>query len=604
MCGIVGAVAQRNVGKILIEGLHRLEYRGYDSAGLAIIDADNKLNLAKEQGKVSILETSFKQRQFDGHCGIAHTRWATHGIPSKTNSHPHCSDHIAVVHNGIIENYRELGVKLKHRGYSLVSETDTEVIPHLIHSYYKGDLLAACQQAITKLKGAFAIAIISSKHPNHLIATRKSSPLLLGKGIEEMFVASDTLALKQVTDQFMYLDDGDLVHLKPDGSVDCIDANNKAKQLSFQIEEDKYDSKDKGEYRHYMDKEIRQQPAVVKATSEGYLNFDHINIQQIGIAGMDMLKQAKAVQIVACGSSFYAASVARIWIEEWANIPCRVEIASEFIYRSNYVPSQCVLLLISQSGETADTLTALRKSKKMGYLGSMAICNVPNSSLVREVNACFLTKAGFEVSVASTKAFVTQLVALQILAIGIADIQGLSTEKHKQLAQDLAQLPTILEQTLELQPKIEKFAQHFVHEHNMLFLGRGSNFPIACEGALKMKEITYIHAEAYAAGELKHGPLALIDEHMPVLAISPNDGLIEKLKSNLKEVEARDGKLYLITDDASISGIDAIVMPKIPESIIPIAYTLPLQMLAYQVAVIRGNDVDQPRNLAKSVTVE
>ena len=604
MCGIVAAVAQRNIAEILIEGLKRLEYRGYDSAGLCIVDSENTLQLCRKKGKVAVLEQQFHSEDFNGHSGIAHTRWATHGVPSDTNSHPHTSDHIAVVHNGIIENYKELKEDLLEQGYQFQSETDTEVIAHLMHAHYKGDLLTAFKSVLLKLKGTFALAIISSEQPNHLVAARKSSPLLLGKGVNEMFLASDTIALKQVTDRFMYLDEGDIVYLTPDGNAQCYSANGQPKALDFQIDHENYDGSDKGDYRHFMEKEIHQQPEVVRATLEPFLGEQGLNIESLGIKAVALLQKTKVIQIIACGSSYYAALVARHWIEEWANIPCRVEIASEYIYRKNFVPKNCLMVLISQSGETADTLTALRKAKKMDYIGSLAICNVPNSSLVREVDATLLTRAGFEVSVASTKAFVTQLVALQVLAISLGGDNGLSQQRQYELSQALRDLPQLLAEILQQKSVIEKFALHFVSEQNMLFLGRGLHFPIACEGALKMKEISYIHAEACPAGELKHGPLALIDEHMPVLAISPNNGLIEKLKSNLKEVEARGGRLYIVSDDCNISGVDSITMPTMPESITPIAYTLPLQILAYNVAVIRGNDVDQPRNLAKSVTVE
>jgi len=604
MCGIIGATAQRDVGKILIEGLKRLEYRGYDSAGLAIIDNQQNLCTIRKQGKVQVLQQQYLQDNPKGLCGIAHTRWATHGVPSDSNSHPHTSDHISVVHNGIIENYKEIKANLEAKGYQFISDTDTEVIPHLIHSFYQGDLLKATQSALQLLNGAYAIAVISSQNPNEIVATRHKSPLLVGKGVDEYFVASDTLALKQVTDRFAYLEEGDVVHLQASNAITCYDASGATKNLEFNIDSDPYDASDKGEYRHFMDKEIHQQPEVVKATIAPFLTDNKIIGDALGYKVQSLLKKTKAVQIVACGSSYFAALVMRYWLEDWGNMLCRVEIASEYIYRDNFVPDDCLILLISQSGETADTLSALRKSKDLGYVGSLAICNVPNSTLVREADATLLTKAGFEVSVASTKAFVTQLALLQVLAIRLATINGMTDDKQHELVTALQQLPQFLQQVLTLEPIIEKFAEHFVNENDMLFLGRGAHYPIACEGALKMKEISYIHAESYAAGELKHGPLALIDEHMPVIAVSPNDGLIEKLRSNLKEVEARGGKLYVISDEQAPFSIDSITMPKIPTSITPIVYTLPLQMLSYQVAVIRGNDVDQPRNLAKSVTVE
>ena len=611
MCGIVGAVAQRSVTGILLEGLKRLEYRGYDSSGVAIIDKHQQLQRRRHAGKVAILEQDLQSQPLAGTTGIAHTRWATHGVPSDSNAHPHCSDHIAVVHNGIIENHQKLRDQLLAQGYQFSSETDTEVVAHLLHHHYhqlkdqQDILLKALQATIAELEGAFALAVISSRHHDELVASRRGSPLVLGKGIGEMFVSSDTLALRQVSDQFVYLDEGDIVHLKSEGVCHGYKADGESLTLNFQRLDTEISSADKGDYRHFMEKEINEQPKVVKATVEGFIGKQGLIVEAFGLPANQLFKQIKAVQIVACGSSYYAALVARNWFESYAKLPCQVEIASEYLYRENYVVDDCLFVTISQSGETADTLSALRKSQQQNYVGSFAICNVPNSSLVREVDSFMLTQAGFEISVASTKAFMTQLVALQLLVMALGKYHQLDAETERSMVDALRQLPSALQTVLNQHTQYKQLAKQFINDHNMLFLGRGTQFPIACEGALKMKEISYIHAEAYASGELKHGPLALVDEHMPVIAIAPNDALLDKLKSNLKEVEARGGRLYVIADESAVlDGMHAIHLPSVPDSIIPMVYTVPLQLLAYQVALIKGNDVDQPRNLAKSVTVE
>ncbi len=608
MCGIVGVVAERNVSGILVEGLQRLEYRGYDSAGVAMINTGNQLQASRHAGKVAVLESELQQSPIKGTTGIAHTRWATHGIPSDTNAHPHLSGHIAVVHNGIIENYRPLRETLSARGYVFVSDTDTEVVAHLMHLHYQqsNNLLTALNASIEQLEGAYALAIISENAPDQLVATRRGSPLVLGKGVDEMYVASDTLALRQVTDRFIYLDEGDVVHLHTAGRCDLYNGEGEWQVLNFTKVSGDASQTDKGNYRHFMAKEIHEQPSVVANTFQPFLGKSQLLIEAFGVQSSTLFEKTKAIQLVACGSSYFASMVAKQWFESWLNIPCQVEIASEFLYRDNHVMDDCLFVTISQSGETADTMSALRKAQQQSYIGSFAICNVANSSLVREVDAYMLTQAGFEISVASTKAFVAQLTALQLLVIGLGRYRGLSLESEQELVSALKTLPNAIEQVLAMEESIAKLAKRFIHDNNMLFLGRGQQFAIANEGALKMKEISYIHAEAYASGELKHGPLALVDEHMPVIAIAPNDALLDKLRSNLREVEARGGKLYVIADSEAegLDDIEGIRLPHVHTSTMPMLYTVPLQLLAYHVAVIKGNDVDQPRNLAKSVTVE
>lgn len=606
MCGIVGATAQRNVTGILIEGLKRLEYRGYDSAGLAILE-DGQLSVRKALGKVQSLEDKVDTDPVKGSLGIAHTRWATHGKPSEINAHPHCSDHIAVVHNGIIENHEELRAQLKAQGYTFVSETDTEVVAHLVHSLYeKSDSLTkAVAEAIQAFDGAYALGVCSTKESGKIVAARSGSPLVIGVGMEENFIASDTLALRQVTDRFIYLDEGDMAE------ITCTDINitNDGVDVEREIEQltDTQESAEKGEYKHYMLKEIHEQARVFKNTLQGRIGKAKLLEEAFGANAKDIFDRIEHIQIVACGTSYHAGMVSRYWFEDWAGVPCSVEVASEFRYRKTVAPKNTLLVTISQSGETADTLAALRDSRKEGYLASLTVCNVANSSLVRESDLSLMTMAGPEIGVASTKAFTTQLIALQLLVIAIGRRHQLSESKEAQLIGALHHLPEVCEDVLALDKDIETMSEAFAEKHHALFLGRGVEFPVALEGALKLKEISYIHAEAYPAGELKHG-LALVDSDMPVVAVAPNNDLLEKLKSNLEEVQARGGKLFVFADKNSgfESDDNATIMniPHVPVSIAPIIYTLPLQLLSYYVAVLKGTDVDQPRNLAKSVTVE
>lgn len=609
MCGIIGGITQEAICNILLDGLKRLEYRGYDSSGMAVVDTEQKLQRLRHSGKVAVLEQDLQQQQLAGNIGIAHTRWATHGAPNKRNAHPHTSDHIAVVHNGIIENYQELQQSLLKLGYEFTSETDTETIAHLLHHHYQqqGQLLSALHLTVKELKGSFALAVISANEPQHLLATRHGSTLVLGlgQGASEVFISSDVQALQQIANQFMYLDEGDTVQLQAGGHCRRYNADQSLVELKFQPMDKHIGRVEKEPYNHFMEKEINEQPQVVAATLEGYLRADSLLPEAFGVQANELFKQVKSIQIIACGSSYYAALVARYWFESWAGIGCQVEIASEFLYRNNYVPEQCLFVVISQSGETADSLAALNKARGKGYLGTLAICNAPNSSLINAVDCYTLTRAGFEISVASTKAFVTQLTSLQMLVIAIGKYCHLTRDHEARLVKALHQLPHALSSVLEQQQQIKQLAAQFVEERNMLFLGRGVHYPIACEGALKMKEISYIHAEAYPSGELKHGPLALIDKNMPVIAVAPNDELLGKLTSNLLEVKARGGRLYAITDvNVGMGNMQALRLPSVAASITPIVYTLPLQLLAYNVAATLGNDIDQPRNLAKSVTVE
>lgn len=614
MCGIVGAVAQRNVRGILLEGLRRLEYRGYDSAGLALLTDDKHLRCLKKQGKVAELvrtaEQEYEGGELAGTLGIAHTRWATHGAPNEVNAHPHLSGAIAVVHNGIIENHEILRAELKGRGYRFISDTDSEVIAHLIHACYQEvqSLVSAVKQAVARLEGAYALAVMHADSPHELVGTRHGSPLVLGVGIEENFLASDPLALRQVTDRFIYLEEGDVVTVNATG-YQITDGNDQTTQRQVVSLTDRADQADKGGYRHYMLKEIYQQPEALEATLQGRLSKHHVLPEAFGEQAPKLLKQVECVHIIACGTSYHAGLVARYWFEAWAGIPCQVEVASEYRYRSVVVPDNTLFVSISQSGETADTLAALKAARLRGYLASLTICNVANSSLVRESDLALMTQAGPEIGVASTKAFTTQLVALQILGIALARYRGkLSVEKEQLLVAALHQLPALCKKVLALDAQIEHTFESFADKHHALFLGRGVQYPIALEGALKLKEISYIHAEAYPSGELKHGPLALVDADMPVIAVAPNDDLLEKLKSNLHEVQARGGRLYVFADAAagfrSENGITVLEIPHVPPSVEAIIYTLPLQLLAYHVAVLKGTDVDQPRNLAKSVTVE
>lgn len=609
MCGIVGAVSERNIEKVLIEGLKRLEYRGYDSAGMAVVDIQKKIERCRTEGKVRELENLLNQTTLRGKTGIAHTRWATHGIPSEKNAHPHMSNNqIALVHNGIIENHEELRAELIAKGYQFTSETDTETVVHLLHYHLQAtqDLLSATHKTVAQLQGAYALGILSSDNPERLIAVRSGSPLVIGKGIAENFFASDPLALLPVTQQFIYLEEGDVADITHH-SLNIYDTNGKQVERKVKTLEANFDVADRGEHRHFMSKEIFEQAAAITNSLDGRLGKNHIVENSFGIQTKQIFKKAEHIQLIACGTSYHAAMVARYWIESLANISCSVEIASEFRYRKSVIRPNSLFVSLSQSGETADTLAALRLAKKSGYLGTLAICNVPESSLVRESDFNFMTRAGIEIGVASTKAFTTQLTALLMLTIALGKEHGLTSETEEHLVNELKKLPKIVEATLKLNPVIAAISKHFLDKEHALFLGRGALYPIALEGALKLKEISYIHAEGYPGGELKHGPLALVDKNMPVIAIVPNGDLLEKIKSNLHEVRARGGELYVFTDSTlneTDPGIHIINMPSIDSVLAPIIYTIPLQLLAYHVAVLKGTDVDQPRNLAKSVTVE
>ncbi|MGD9152792.1 MAG: glutamine--fructose-6-phosphate transaminase (isomerizing) [Gammaproteobacteria bacterium] len=609
MCGIVGAIAQRDVGEILLEGLKRLEYRGYDSAGMAIFNHQQMIKTLRVKGKVAKLNSLYANNVVSGSLGIAHTRWATHGKPSVRNAHPHCSnDFIALVHNGIIENYLEIKQNLITQNYEFASETDTEVIAHLLHEKLNSssDLLTAMQNTVAQLKGAYALGVISKSDPDRLIAVRYGSPLVIGIGIGENFIASDTLALLPVTQKFIFLKDGDIADIRRD-QITIYDKNGQVVKRKIFTSNMTSDNVQLGEYRHYMLKEIFEQPEALQKTLSGCINHNRILPEAFGTDAAKVFAKTRQVQIVACGTSYHAALVASYWIEELANIPCRVKIASEFRYRHISVMPNTLFVTISQSGETADTLAALHKAKDMGYLATLAICNVPESALVRESDLVFLTRAGREIGVASTKAFTAQLLALLLLAVTLAQ-DKIVPSRLEYLLHLLQTLPQAICHALELNGKVEHLADFFVNKQHALFLGRGIEYPIAKEGALKLKEISYVHAESYPAGELKHGPLALVDDRMPVIAVAPTDDLLEKLKSNLEEVRARGGQLIVFTDhDSGIKNTEDIISLKIEmvDAIIaPIVFTVPLQLLAYHVAVIKGTDVDHPRNLAKSVTVE
>ncbi|HQX34319.1 MAG TPA: glutamine--fructose-6-phosphate transaminase (isomerizing) [Dokdonella sp.] len=610
MCGIVAATAERDVVAILIAGLRALEYRGYDSAGIAVFDG-TQIQRTRAVGKVRELEARLASNPLAGVTGIAHTRWATHGVPNEANAHPQSSvDAISVVHNGIIENYVALRAELKQLGFRFDSDTDTEVIAHLIHHFCKQglNLRAAVRAAIARLEGAFAIAVISRDEPGNVVGARRGSPLVIGLGIGENFLGSDVQALIKVTNQFCYLEEGDLVEISRT-SVSIEDADGNAVERSQYASELSTDAVERGEYRHYMLKEIYEQPRAIADTLEGRISGEHILPNIFGVDSEALLKRVRHVQIIACGTSYHAGLVARYWLEALAGIPCSVEVASEYRYRHSVVPTDSLFLAISQSGETADTLAALREAKRRGYLGSFAICNVPESSLVRESDLVLMTRAGPEIGVASTKAFTTQLSALGLLVLELARINGLEFSRYKELVNDLSSLPRLVSEALKQAPAIAKLAERFVQKNHALFLGRGANYPVALEGALKLKEISYIHAEGYPAGELKHGPLALVDEDMPVIAVAPNNTLLEKLKSNLEEVRARGGELFVFADNkVEIANGDSrgavIKFDSGSNFIAPAIFTIPLQLLAYHVAVLRGTDVDQPRNLAKSVTVE
>ena len=612
MCGIVGAIASRDITSILIEGLHRLEYRGYDSTGVAVVDASGAVQLRRAVGKVTRLEERLAAAPVAGAIGIAHSRWATHGGVTEANAHPHLSGgRIAVIHNGIIENHAELRAELQAKGYVFTSETDTEVIAHLIHDFVAHglDLTAAVRAAVQRLRGAYAILVFDGEKPDRILVARIASPLVIGLGENgENYVASDAQALLPVTRHFQYLEEGDVADVRREGVV-VYDARGEVVERKVHESSLSADAVERGEYRHYMLKEIHEQPRAIADTLEGRIAENHVLPNIFGVDADRLLAQVTHVQIVACGTSFHAGLVARYWLEGIAGVPCSVEVASEYRYRHAVVQPGTLFLAVSQSGETADTLAALRDGKRRGYLGSLAICNVPESSLVRECDLALMTRAGPEIGVASTKAFTTQLAALALLVLELARLNGVAAEKVERLVAELATLPRVIGEVLKLEPEIAALAERFVPRHHALFLGRGVHYPVALEGALKLKEISYIHAEAYPAGELKHGPLALVDEDMPVIAVAPNNQLLEKLKSNLEEVRARGGELFVFADtDAPVaqSGDRGAVL-KVASGgnlIAPAVFTVPLQMLAYHVAVLRGTDVDQPRNLAKSVTVE
>jgi len=608
MCGIVGAVAQRNVVPILLEGLQRLEYRGYDSAGLVVVH-DGQLERVRSIGRVADLTEKCANTQ--GLIGIAHTRWATHGVPSERNAHPHISkNHIAVVHNGIIENYEVLRTRLTAAGYEFASDTDTEVIAHLIHSHYArgNSLLAATQASLAELVGAYAIGVIAADNPDQLVCARRGSPLLLGVGIEEHFIASDVSALLPVTRKVVYLEEGDVVELGR-RSYQIFDATGMRVERAVQISELSNESVQLGEYRHYMQKEIHEQPQALADTLESVCNSQSLVPGIFGAEAEATFADIDSILILACGTSYHAGLVARYWLEEITGIRCTVEVASEYRYRISVPNPKTLVVVISQSGETADTQAALNHAKAHGHIHTLAICNVPESALVRLCKLRFLTRAGPEIGVASTKAFTTQLAALFLLTLVLAKQRGrLTAEQEQKHLNELRHLPSAVQKVLELEPQIAKLAEQFANKQHALFLGRGLHYPIALEGALKLKEISYIHAEAYPAGELKHGPLALVDKDMPVISVAPNDALLEKLKSNLQEVRARGGELYVFADAHThireADGIHIMQMPEHAGYLSPILHTIPLQLLAYYVALQKGTDVDKPRNLAKSVTVE
>jgi glucosamine--fructose-6-phosphate aminotransferase (isomerizing) len=615
MCGIVGVVAQRSATPILIRGLQRLEYRGYDSAGLATVDADGALKRLREVGKVQNLVDAVERTPVSGGTGIAHTRWATHGKVTADNAHPHLSiaadadDAVCLVHNGIIENHMALREELQRLGYTFTSQTDSEVIVHLIHHYLTevSDLLEAVRQALRRLDGAYALAVIATGENERIIAARQGCPLILGKGIGENFLASDVLALRAVTDRFIYLEEGDLVDLRPD-SIDIWNIDEAAVIRADVRVEMEADDMERGNYRHFMQKEMFQQPEVVKRVLEGRVGKDRVLDGALGEGSQDLLRQVESVTIVACGTSYLAGSVARYWIEELAGLPCQVEIASEYRYRNPATQKNSLFITISQSGETADTLAALRLAKESDFLATLTLCNVPTSATVRQSDIAMMLNAGTEVGVASTKAFVAQTTALLLVTLLLARQRGLKAGLEEEIVQQLHRLPETIAELLKLDDPIAKLAEVFADKEHALYLGRGSFYPIAMEGALKLKELSYIHAEGYAAGELKHGPLALVDESMPVVALAPNDELLEKLYSNLQEVRSRGGQLFVFVEQGvstqAEDGITHIVLPPCHKYLAPIAYVVPLQLLAYHIALIKGTDVDQPRNLAKSVTVE
>lgn len=608
MCGIVGAIAQRNITPILLEGLRRLEYRGYDSAGVGVMSANHQIQRVRANGKVAELENALTLAPACGKLGIAHTRWATHGKPAEHNAHPHVSHKLAIVHNGIIENHATLRSRLANMGYIFTSDTDTEVVAHLIAWHYSqtSDLLNAFRASLAELHGAYALALIHEDEPQALYCARMGSPLVIGGGSGEHYLASDPLALLQVTDLFRYLDEGDHARLSHD---QCEIWNTQCQPVERPVQRYEHAalSLDKGQYRHYMLKEIFEQPEAISNTLSGILGEDHTLTATLGPEAESHLASVSNIHIVACGTSYHAGLVARYWIESQAGLPCQVEVASEYRYRAVVVPTNTLLITISQSGETADTLAALRFAKNKGYLATLAICNVAGSSLVREADWRLLTRAGPEIGVASTKAFTTQLVALLWFTTALLQARNGSTLLIADNVAALRKLPALISETLLLEPSVTRLAERFANKHHALFLGRGPHYPIAMEGALKLKEVSYIHAEAYAAGELKHGPLALVDENMPVVSVAPSDSLLEKLKSNLEEVRARGGQLITFACESIDHDGDhtsTIGLPQVDDVISPILYTIPLQLLSYHVALVKGTDVDKPRNLAKSVTVE
>jgi glucosamine--fructose-6-phosphate aminotransferase (isomerizing) len=608
MCGIVGAITERNVVPILIEGLRRLEYRGYDSAGIAVRSENARLQRIRSVGKVAELQQLLEQSQVEGTLGIAHTRWATHGMPAERNAHPHMSgEQVAIVHNGIIENHAELRAELQSAGFQFDSDTDTEVIAHLLAGeLQKGKTTCdATRSAIRQLVGAYALAVISPDDPDRMVVSRAGSPLVIGIGEGENFIASDVFALLPVTQRFLFLEEGDLAEIRRDG-ISVFDADGMLVEREVRTSQLSAANADKGPYRHYMLKEIFEQPAVIAETLEGRIHKGRLLEASFGHVAKGLFDRTRGVQIIACGTSYHAGMVARYWLEE-AGIPCQIEVASEFRYRKTVVPPDTLFVTISQSGETADTLAALRAAKKVGYIGSLVVCNVPESSLVRESDVALMTRAGPEIGVASTKAFTTQLVALRLMTLALARRCGLDAEQERDWVEELQALPRQVEVVLQLSDEIAEMAKSFSEMQNALFLGRGTFYPIALEGALKLKEISYIHAEAYPAGELKHGPLALVDERMPVVCALPDDPLLGKVLSNLQEVRARGGELFLFSDKKVQIPLDHyqnLTLDDICAGTAPIVYTIPLQLLSYHVAVLKGTDVDQPRNLAKSVTVE
>ncbi len=610
MCGIVGIAARKNVAPLLINGLKALEYRGYDSAGLALLTSDG-LRRLRTPGKVRELQALYDSAPLAAETGIAHTRWATHGVPNERNAHPHTSrERVSVVHNGIIENHESLREELIGLGYRFDSDTDTEVVAHLIeHQLQQGNgLLESVQAATARFEGAYAIAVVAVDFPHEVVGARRGSPMVVGVGDGAQYLASDVYALLGETRKFIYLNDGDLVHLTPD-TIQITDHTGAVVVRPVKEAQFRPDAVERGQYAHYMLKEIHEQPQAIADTLEGRLARGRILTEIFGPNAGQLLKQLEAVQIVACGSSNHAAQVARYWIEALSGVPCIAEIASEYRYRQAAVPTNTLLVTVSQSGETSDTLAALQHASTRGYLARLAICNVPESSLVRASELVLMTRAGPEIGVASTKAFITQLVALAMLALEIGRAKGLDDVRYREAVRELEMLPHAIQRVLALDDQIKRMAQEFGDKKDALFLGRGVQFPIAMEGALKLKEISYIHAEAYPAGELKHGPLALVDEDMPVIAVAPNDELLEKLKSNIQEVRARGGQMFVFADEEVAAAMShdrahVIALPSVGAFVAPMLYTVPMQLLAYHVAVLKGTDVDQPRNLAKSVTVE